>query len=76
MQHIERLDKMIKDDINVITFVPNEEVRNMYVEENERMRRNYQRFQEDIERDNANINAQASIQMIIDNSCSLADGDE
>jgi predicted CoA-binding protein len=76
MQHIERLDKMIKDDINVITFVPNEEVRNMYVEENERMRRNDQRFQEDIERDNANISAQASIQMIIDNSCSLADGDE
>jgi hypothetical protein len=46
MQSIERHNQVMNDEINVLRFAPNEEVRNMYMEENERKSRNDHRFQE------------------------------
>jgi hypothetical protein len=53
-------------------LIPNEEIRNRYIEENERLSRDDKRWNEDIIRDDLIINMESSITMVIENLAGLA----
>jgi hypothetical protein len=71
MPLIDRLEVKMNEEINEIRFIPDEAVRNRLIEENERMNRADQRYNEDIERDNLMVNVETNISMIIESDTEI-----
>jgi hypothetical protein len=72
MQQMLRMEVARDENACEVRFIPNEEIRNRYIEENERMNRDDKRWNEDIIRDDLIINMEASINIMIENLAGLA----
>jgi hypothetical protein len=72
MPQLLRVEVQRDENAGEVRFIPNEEIRNRYIEENERLSRDDKRWNQDIVRDNVIIDVEASVTMIIENIASLA----
>jgi hypothetical protein len=67
-----RVEVQRNENAGEVRFIPNEEIRNRYIEENERLNRDDKRWNEDIVRDNLIVDIEASVTMVLENMAGLS----